>query len=128
MNIMKMAILILGICLIISISLASGIYISNSDYDVRPPNDILGTAMAKDYLNALNRLKHTKHSIIVILTPQTMAEPLETAKTIIKFKRQTKKQIVTCFLGAKSIKPTNKLFKSNNIPFFNTLEDLRRAL
>lgn len=103
-------------------------YLSNKNYKVNAPNDILGTARAKDYLNALNKLKNKKDSIVIVLTPQTMAQPLETAETIIKFQKQTKKQIISCFLGARTIKPTNKLFKENKIPFFNTLEDLRRAL
>lgn len=85
------------------------------------PEDLIGTAVAKDYESAIKReLKNkTSNTIIVLLTPQTMSEPLETAKRIVEIRKQDKaKKIIACFLGEKSIKEAKELLDKNKIPCF----------
>lgn len=87
-------------------------YLDSKGFDVEPPIDLLGTALAKDYEKALNRLKKKDCSFVVILTPQKMSEPEKTAAVISKFKR---KNLFAIFLGGKSIKRAETIFKSNKI-------------
>ncbi len=85
---------------------------------VNAPEDLIGTAIAKDYESAINRELKTKRSnvILVLLTPQTMSQPLETAKAIIKINRT--KKIIACFLGEKSIIESKELLKKNKISIY----------
>ncbi len=81
--------------------------------------DILGTAQAQDYKNALEKNEKEKGSLfIIILTPQKMSEPEETAKIIIEFSKKTKKKIITCFLGESSIGKTEAILKKAGIYCF----------
>ena len=69
---------------------------------VANPVDVLGDADAGRYEDALSVLlaDNSTDAILVVLTPQTMTETVETAKVIASAKEKTKKPIVTAFLGA----------------------------
>lgn len=84
-------------------------------YDVFGPKDILGTATELEYKNALNRIKGDYDSIIVVLTPQTMSHPENTAKVIAESKYKNK--IVACFLGQKSMNEAIKIFQREGISY-----------
>lgn len=106
-------------------------YLSNKGFDiVRPPQDILGTASGSDYFNALDKIKKEDYydSVLVVLTPQTMSEIKKTAEVIEEFKEVTSKTVIALFLGGKNMKEANDLFEKNNIPYFNTLEEMRARL
>jgi acyl-CoA synthetase (NDP forming) len=106
-----------------------GLDIVSSD-GLKSPMDILGTALAQDYKNALEKLKNKDFydSLIVILTPQSMSEIAMTAQVIADFGAETKKKIIALFLGGNSMKSANFIFQKNNIPCFNTLEEARESL
>lgn len=96
-------------------------YFETHGYDViRQPIDLLGTATAEDYKNALNKLKedNSYSTIVLILTPQAMSEPKETAEEIVEFSKTTKREIIGCFLGKRSIKEAEKILKEHNIPVY----------
>ncbi len=95
-------------------------YLVEKDFDVKPPIDLIGTALAKDYETALSKLKN-HNSIIVILTPQRMSEPEKTAQVIVDFKKQNKKDITAFFLGDGSIKKAKNILKKNKIPCFTRI-------
>jgi len=81
------------------------------------PLDVIGTALALDYKNAIEN--SNSNVIIVIFTPQTMSQAKETAEAIIELSKKDKsKQIIPCFLGEASIKEAMSLFKKNKIPCF----------
>jgi acetyltransferase len=84
-------------------------------YTIFGPKDILGTATAKDYQSALNRIKSDYDSIIVVLTPQMMSEPEKTACILAESK--LKHKIVACFLGDKSIQDAIKILQQNGISY-----------
>ncbi len=90
-------------------------YLVEKDFDVKPPIDVIGTASAKDYELALNKFKKRDYNFIVIFTPQKMSEPEGTAKVIINFKKQTKKNIIAIFLGKNSIKRAKTILNKNKI-------------
>lgn len=84
----------------------------------KSPLDLLGTASAEKYKIALEGVAKKKEYfdiVIVILTPQQMSQPLETAKEIINFKHKTKKQVLPIFLGEKSVRKAKNLLEKNKI-------------
>jgi len=92
-------------------------YLVKKGFDVNPPIDLIGTASAKDYESALNRLKKKFYDLaIVILTPQRMSEPEKTAKAIVKFSKTN--SVIACFLGECSIKKAKEIFDKNKVPCF----------
>jgi len=80
--------------------------------------DILGTARANDYRKALERIKDDYHNIIVILTPQKMSQPEETAQVIASSMHKDK--IVALFLGDKSVKSAVEILKQAKVPVFTS--------
>ncbi len=85
------------------------------NHKVSSPIDILGTATAKDYEKELKKLENKKYkgNIIIILTPQEMSEPENTAKVILESK--LKKNIIALFLGDKSITDAKKILEKVGI-------------
>lgn len=84
----------------------------------KSPLDLLGTASSAKYKIALEGIAKRKEHLdilIVILTPQEMAQPLETAREIIHFRNKTKKQVIAIFLGEKSINKAKNLLEKNKI-------------
>jgi len=96
-------------------------YLANKKIKVSAPIDLLGAALANDYKEAINK---TNGAIIVILTPQKMSEIDKTAEVIIK----SRKKIIACFLGGKSVEKACKLLEKNKIPCFRTLEQFRNSI
>jgi acyl-CoA synthetase (NDP forming) len=95
-------------------------YLIEKRYKVSKPTDLIGTALAKDYKKALNKLKNSDiDSVLAILTPQSMSQPKETAEEIVKFSRF--KPVTTLFLGRNSIKKAEKILKKNKVPCFTNI-------
>ena len=80
--------------------------------------DILGTAKANDYRRALERIRDDYKNIIVILTPQTMSQPEETAHILSNSVHKDK--IIALFLGDKSVEKAVEILKQNKIPVFTS--------
>ena len=85
---------------------------------IQQPIDILGTATAQDYGKYLDKLFDKKNfsTLLIILTPQSMAEPEETAYKIAQFKRY--KKVITLFLGDKSVSNAKTILEKYGIPVF----------
>lgn len=85
------------------------------------PVDLIGDAKADLYEASLDILLKTKstHALLVILCPQTMTQPIESAQAIIDAKRKYPQiPIVTCFMGGKTVLPGINLLTENGIPCF----------
>lgn len=82
------------------------------------PTDILGTAKAQDYENAILAIKKNS-TIFLILTPQRMAQMEETARMIVSHKKNY--NFVCFFLGEFSISNATKILKKGGIKVYNTL-------
>ncbi len=87
------------------------------------PLDILGTAEAKNYEEAIKKInKDYKYDLlIVVLTPQRMSEPEETVKKIIK--NCNKRKTITYLLGENSIKKAGEILEKNNFIYFNRIKN-----
>ncbi|MCX6746738.1 MAG: CoA-binding protein [Candidatus Pacearchaeota archaeon] len=95
-------------------------YLVEMKYDVQPPIDLIGTALAEDYKKTFNKLKkEDSDSIVVILTPQAMSQPEETAKEIVKLSKF--KSVIAVFLGAKSITKAKKILSMEKIKCYTSL-------
>jgi acetyltransferase len=96
-------------------------YLVKKGFDVKPPIDLIGTALSKEYELALNKLKKEKFYdfVIAILTPQKMSEPEKTAKVIVEFSKN--KPVIAFFLGDASIKKAEQILEKNNVPCFTKI-------
>jgi acetyltransferase len=89
---------------------------------VNNPVDLLGDALAERYQMAIEAVLKDKNvdGVIVILTPQAMAEKDETAKIIGKlFRKYSNKPILTSFIGGQDIKSALKILAKNKIPNYD---------
>lgn len=92
--------------------------------------DLLGDADAERYRQALReRLADKKvNNLLVLLTPQTSTEVMETAQALIKeAKKYPRKLVMASFVGGQEVGPARKLFAQNNIPSFDYPEEAVRA-
>lgn len=85
---------------------------------IQQPIDVLGTATSKEYETAIKSTKPNTQ-IFVVLTPQKMSEPEETAKMIVKYKKRNK--FICLFLGNSSIKKATNILKKERISVYNTI-------
>lgn len=100
--------------------------------NVNNPLNIRGDADAKRYEIALENILHDKNisNIFVILSPQILAEPLETAEIIVKLSKKYKRNIMTSFVGQDEAEGVVKYLSEHNIPNFpypeNAIDGLNR--
>jgi len=87
------------------------------------PIDLLGDALPDRYNKVLSILEEEDFFdfFIILLTPQDMTQPLETAKIIARHKR---KSIFASFIGGYSVELALKFLKQNNIPVSKEPKDL----
>ncbi len=93
-------------------------HLAKQKINTENPIDLLGTAQPEDYKKTLEGLKDFR-SIVVILTPQTMSHPEETAKVLAESSQ--KKRIIAFFLGNSSIKKAKNILKKAGIPCFTNI-------
>lgn len=81
------------------------------------PVDVLGDAKADRYQMALDNVLGDKSvsAAIVILTPQSMTQVLETAKEIVKAKVKYKKPLAAVFLGESLVLEAISFLKKNQV-------------
>ncbi len=90
------------------------------------PIDLVGDAKSDKYKLALDSLnKNFYDNLLILLTPQNMTDSENIAKEIINFKNKTKKPVITCFMGGKSIEKSKLLLEKNNILSFT---EIKRAV
>nr|MDO8079805.1 acetate--CoA ligase family protein [Candidatus Freyarchaeota archaeon] len=85
------------------------------------PVDILGDALEDRYKFALNTVLSDSNvgCVLVILTPQAMTKPKETAQSIIEISKGYKnKPIVASFMGGESVREASKNLLRHGIPCF----------
>ncbi|GAB68338.1 acetyl CoA synthetase [Plasmodium cynomolgi strain B] len=87
------------------------------------PVDILGDASPLLYKKTIEALLKDEQfkNIIILLSPQSVTEPMNTAKEIITVKEDITKQgrLILCnYLGGTSLEESTNLLNKNNIPTF----------
>lgn len=93
------------------------------------PVDVIGDAGSDRYENALNAVIHDTNvdGAIVILTPQSMTNVLETAKSVVKIKQHTAKPIICVFMGILDVSLGVKYLQEHGVPVFKFPESAARA-
>jgi acetyltransferase len=93
------------------------------------PVDVLGDALPARIAQATEIVLNDSgvDAVLVILTPQAMTRPTETAKAIITLAEDTSKPILATWLGGKSMRESMSLFNNSGIAAYQTPEQAIRA-
>jgi len=96
---------------------------------VANPIDVLGDADPDRYVMALNAAQDddSVDAIIVILTPQAMTKPAETARAVAASSRN-EKPILACFMGGQDVMPGRDELVAANLPDYPSPERAVAAL
>jgi len=89
------------------------------------PVDVIGDARPIDYQNAVDACLRDKNvdGVLVILTPQSMTDPSETARMVAKVSKKYKKTLLASWMGADDVSEGREILESNNIPCYDIPED-----
>lgn len=84
------------------------------------PVDILGDASPERYAKAIEIAAKDPHSdgLLVILTPQDMTEPTETAEKLAPYGTTLGKPLLASWMGGASVEEGEKILNRANIPTF----------
>jgi len=93
------------------------------------PVDVIGDAAQDRYENALSAVIRDEgvDGALVILTPQSMTNALETAKAVVKIARLTHKPILCCFMGIIDVSSGVKYLQANGVPVYRFPENAAKA-
>ncbi len=88
------------------------------------PVDVLGDATPQRFAEATRIVLEDENvdAVLVVLTPQAMTAPTETAKAIIDISEKTSKLIMAAWLGGASMKEGIDLYNKAGIPAYTTPE------
>jgi len=91
------------------------------------PIDILGDAKADRFKTVVEACLNDENvdGVLIIYTPQAVAEPVEIAKSIVdllKTRGYQNKTILTSFMGHEAAEEANRIFSQNSIPTYQAPE------
>jgi len=91
------------------------------------PVDVLGDASPEAYRAAVEACINDENvdGVIVVLTPQAVTKPIETANALVdlvKNQAYQNKTILTSFIGFGKVAEANAILNANNIPTYSTPE------
>ena len=94
------------------------------------PIDVLGDAGADRYQAALELVRDDPavDAIVVMLTPQRVTEPEQTARVISYIAREQTKPLVAAFMGGHAVERGRKLLDEAHVPVYAYPERAVRAL
>jgi acetyltransferase len=93
------------------------------------PIDLLGDASPERYRKAVEACVRDPNvqGLLVLLTPQAMTDPTETARQLMAFGRVEGKPILASWIGGASVRAGRALLSEAGIPTFDSPEDAIRA-
>lgn len=93
------------------------------------PIDVLGDADAERFAKTIQAVKQDpgNDGILVILTPQAMTQPVETAKRLQEFAKLEGKPILACWMGGKRVDEGATILRESGIPTFRYPDQAARA-
>ncbi|MGD8789609.1 MAG: bifunctional acetate--CoA ligase family protein/GNAT family N-acetyltransferase, partial [Burkholderiales bacterium] len=88
------------------------------------PVDIIGDASAERYQKAIAICQKDPNTdgLLVILAPQAMTSPLEVAKTVAGLAANSRKPLLTCWMGGGQVQAGRDYLSHADIPGFRTPE------
>ncbi len=98
--------------------------------NIHNPVDVLGDATEEGYKIALENVMNedSVDGVLVIVTPQTITRPLETAHAVVENANRYKKTVVTSFMGGVSVEVAIDFLRQSKIPNYEFPERAIRAL
>jgi acetyltransferase len=93
------------------------------------PIDILGDATPDRYRTAVEACAKDPQvqGLLVLLTPQAMTDPTETARQLTPFATVPRKPVLACWLGGESVRAGRQVLGAASIPTFDSPEAAIRA-
>ncbi len=93
------------------------------------PIDVLGDATPERFAKATEIVLEDKNvdAVLVLLTPQAMTDPTETARAIAQIASKTSKSIMAGWLGGSSMREGIQIFNQAGISSYTTPEQAIRA-
>jgi acetyltransferase len=93
------------------------------------PVDVLGDATPERFARATELVLEDENvnAVLVILTPQAMTAPTETAKAIAKLSENSTKPLMAAWLGGASMREGMQVFSNSGIAAYETPEQAIRA-
>lgn len=88
------------------------------------PLDIIGDATPERYRQVINTcLQHeASDALLIMLVPVAMSQPYAVAEEVCAFVKQSKKVMLTCWMGDKQSQTSRQLFSDHHIPCYSTPE------
>ncbi len=88
------------------------------------PVDILGDATPKRYQEAVTACLADAEvdGVLVLLTPQTLTEPVQTAEALVTLAKGNHKPLFACWMGASRVVEAQQVFADNGLPHFGSPE------
>jgi acetyltransferase len=88
------------------------------------PVDVLGDAQADRYEKAVDICIRDENNdaLMIIFTPQSMSEPVPTARSVARIAKKYKKPVFTSWMGAEYVQEGVRMLLSNNVPSYPTPE------
>ncbi|MDD5038467.1 MAG: bifunctional acetate--CoA ligase family protein/GNAT family N-acetyltransferase, partial [Dehalococcoidales bacterium] len=89
------------------------------------PVDVLGDASPSTYAKAIDTVLQDPDvgGVVVIYTPQGVAKAAEVAEVIIKYRGESRKQIIATFMGGEDVNNARNILYSGNIPTYEFPEE-----
>jgi acetyltransferase len=93
------------------------------------PVDVLGDATPERYRQAVEVCARdvAVQGLLVLLTPQAMTDPTETARRLTAFARLGHKPVLASWMGGADVRPGRRLLNEAGIPTFDAPENAVRA-
>jgi acetyl coenzyme A synthetase (ADP forming)-like protein len=94
------------------------------------PVDVIGDALADRYGSVLEAVRDDPgtDAVLVLLTPQAMTQPEETARETLRVLEGSGKTALASFLGEKSVRESRRILAAGGIPHYPVPERAVRAL
>lgn len=102
----------------------------NPSAQVSNPVDMLGGAAPEDYGMALRLLLQDEHvdSVITILVPTSLINPVDIANEIVAASKDTPKPVLACFIGDQVVSEAREVLHNNHIPMYTYPESAARVM
>jgi acetyltransferase len=93
------------------------------------PIDLLGDAGPERYRIAVEACVKdpTVQGLLILLTPQAMTDPTETARLVAPAGRDAGKPVLACWMGGPAVRPGREILSSAGVPTFDAPEAAIRA-
>ncbi len=93
------------------------------------PVDIIGDAPGERYAEACRIMLAAKEcdAVLVMHAPTATADSVEAAKAVISAAKESKRNLLTCWVGGAAVGPARRLFREAGLPTYHTPRQAVRA-